>query len=200
MNDNVTTPYYASPKKHVSQKRIKHSSNVEIIQSITVRFHLALFITKQISSFPASLFPARPHFTLLSKKKCFKDRDMQFLTTDTGQGINSLSLTLRPHMVHHKVSLPNLLNQTSSGTFAVSETIFWSCILLKSHWGILETHSGVQRMLNQGPDLSLTWEEVMLLTLKSKGKQEKQSTCYQPLLLFLFLNIRHFSWTIQFWG
>lgn len=48
---------------------------------------------------------------------------MQFLTsTDTGQGTNPLSLTLIPHMVQHKASLPNLLNQTNSGTFAVPET------------------------------------------------------------------------------
>lgn len=125
---------------------------------------------------------------LLCLKKCFKDKDMQFLTsTDTGQGTNPLSLTLSPRMVQHKVSLPNLLNQTCSGTFAVSETIFQPCLLLKSYWGILETHSGVQCMLNRGPNLSLTWEEVMLPTLKSKGKHEKQSVCYQPLpFVFIF--------------
>lgn len=68
MNDSVTTPYYASPKKHVSQKRKKNSSNVKMIQAITVRFHLALFITKHTSSFPTSFFPAQSHFALLCKK------------------------------------------------------------------------------------------------------------------------------------
>lgn len=67
MNDSVTTPYNASPKKHVSQKR-KNSSNVKMIQAITGRFHLALFITKHTSSFPTSLFPVQSHFALLCKK------------------------------------------------------------------------------------------------------------------------------------
>lgn len=148
-----------------------------------MRFHLTLFITNNTSSFPASLFLARPHCTLCLQK-CFKDKDIRFLTsTGTGQETNPSGLTLIPHTVQHKVSLPDLWNQTSSGTFTIPETTFRSCLFLKSHWGIWETHSGVQYTLNWGPNLSLAWEEITLPTLKGKGKHKKPSTCYQTLLL-----------------
>lgn len=77
-------------------------------------------------------------FSLFCLKRCSKDKDMQFLTsTDTGQGTNPCSLTLIPHMVWrfgHKVFLPNLFHQ--SWNIYSYQTVFWVCLLSKTHWGI----------------------------------------------------------------